>query len=121
MEYAEKSVLLYNEFYGKENNNSLAVCGSNFNKLQLGLLLKNFYLNEIIIAFDKEYSSYPTKESEKYFNKLMKICLKYKNYCNFSFIYDTKNLLKEKDSPVDKGKSTFEKLITDRVRVKNEI
>ena len=113
----EKSVLLYNEFYGKENNNSLAVCGSNFNKLQLSLLLKNFYLNEIIIAFDKEYSSYPTKESEEYFNKMMKICLKYKNYCNFSFIYDTKNLLKEKDSPVDKGKSTFEKLLKERIRI----
>ena len=117
MEYAEKSTLLYNEFYGKENNNSLAVCGSSFNKLQLELLLKNFYLNEIVIAFDKEYSTYPSKESEEYFNKMMKICVKYKNYCSFSFIYDTKNLLKKKDSPVDMGKSTFEKLLKDRVRV----
>lgn len=52
---AEKSVLLMDGFYDK-NNNSVAVCGSNFTNVQLKLLLKNCDINEIVIAFDKEYS-----------------------------------------------------------------
>lgn len=113
----EKGTLLYNDYYGKENNIALAVCGSNFNKLQLELLLRNFYLKEIIIAFDKEYVKYPSKESEKYFNHLWQICERYKNYCSFSFIFDTKNYLSYKDSPLDKGKPTFEKLLKERVKI----
>jgi hypothetical protein len=114
----EKSCLLYNEFVGSENNNSLAVCGSNFNKMQLKLLLRNFSLNEIIICFDKEYKKHPSVESFDYFNKLFGICSKYKEYCSFSFIFDSYNLLREKDSPVDKGRGVFEYLLQNRVRVK---
>lgn len=115
----EKSVLLYDEFFGSENNISVAVCGSSFNKLQLQLLLKNFDLNEIIIAFDKEYNYYPSKESENYFNRLLKLCEKYSKYCNFSFLFDTKNLLREKESPFDRGKKVFENLLENRVKIKN--
>lgn len=114
----EKGILLYNEIVGSENNNAVAVCGSNLNKLQLQLLIKNFNLNEVIIAFDREYSKYPSIQSEKYFNKLTELCTKYSNYCNFSFIFDTKNLLKEKDSPVDRGKKTFDQLLIDRVKIR---
>lgn len=115
----EKSCLLYNEFVGSSNNNSVAVCGSNFNKLQLKLLLKHFALNEIIIAFDKEYETHPSPKSFKYFNKLFELGGKYKEYCNFSFIFDINNLLSEKDSPVDKGREVFEKLLKSRVRINN--
>ena len=114
----EKSVLLYNEYFGSENNISLAVCGSNLNKLQLELLIKNFELNEIIIAFDKEYVDYPSKKAENYFEKLIKIGKKYSHYNHFSFIYDTKGLLKEKDSPIDRGSKVFEKLLKERVHIK---
>ncbi len=113
----EKGTLLYNDFYGSDNNNSLAVCGSNFNKLQLQLLIKNFHLNEIIIAFDKEFTTYPSPKSESYFNKLRTLCLKYNKYCNFSFIFDTKSLLKEKDSPVDRGRYIYEQLLINRIKI----
>lgn len=115
---AEKSVLLYEEYFGREQNVALAVCGSNFNKLQLNLLLKNFNLCEIVLAFDKEYVDYPSKKANEYFKRMEKLCKKYSNYCNFSFIYDTENLLKEKDAPIDKGKKTFENLLRSRVKIK---
>ena len=46
------------------------------------------------------------------------MCEKYKNYANFSFIFDRNGLLDLKDSPVDKGKEVFQKLYESRVIVK---
>ena len=105
-------------FYG-EDNNSVAVCGSNFTNVQLKLLLKNCDINEIVIAFDKEYNRLDSARAQKYFNKLYKICTSYNTYYNFSFIYDIEGLLNEKDSPIDKGKEIFEHLMKGRIMVKN--
>ena len=109
---AEKSVLQAEEF--QRDNCVVATCGSNLNKYQLKLLIKECRPKEIIIAFDKE----ELPQEDKYFNKLYEICKKYENLCNFSFIYDTGGLLELKDSPTDKGELVFEKLIKNRVRVK---
>lgn len=69
---------------------------------------------EIVICFDRE-----EKEGEdKYFNKLWNICEKYKNYCNFSFIYDRMGITKMKDSPTDNGEQIFEELLKRRVIVR---
>lgn len=108
---AEKSVLQVESFDGA--NCAVAVCGSNFNKYQLNLLLKYCAPSEIIICFDREQEN-----NDKYFNKLYNIGKKYSNYCNFSFVYDREGLLCQKDSPSDRGQATFEKLITRRVRIK---
>ena len=105
-------------FYG-EDNNSVAVCGSNFTNVQLKLLLKNCDINEIVIAFDKEYSRLDSTKAQKYFNKLYKICTNYNKYCNFSFIYDREGLLNEKDSPIDKEKEIFFFFLKGRIMVKN--
>lgn len=114
----EKSCLHYYGFFGEENNISVACCGSSINKAQINLLLKECMPGEIIIAFDKEYEKVNSPEGEKYFNKLYNMCEKYKNYANFSFIYDRNDFLKLKDSPVDKGKEIFQKLYESRVIVK---
>ena len=103
-ETLEKSVLQCESF--SQSNCAVAVCGSNFNKFQLNLLLKECNPKEIIICFDKEEN----KGEEKYFNKLWNLCKKYINYCNFSFIYDREELLDMKDSPSDKGEKVFNKL-----------
>lgn len=109
---AEKSVLQAENF--QRENCGVAVCGSNLNKYALSILLKECYPKEIIIAFDKE-----EKEGEyKYFNKLYNLCSKYKNLCDFSFIYDKEDLLPSKASPTDKGEEIFEKLLKNRVKVK---
>lgn len=108
---AEKSVLQCESF--NIPNCAVAVCGSNFNKHQLNILLKNCFPQEIIICFDKEEK----KGEDKYFMKLWNICKKYNQYCDFSFIYDTENLLNLKDSPSDKGEEIFKKLYNRRVKV----
>ena len=70
--------------------------------------------NRIKRAFD----IFLKEEGDKYFNKLWKICEKYHNYGNFSFIYDREGLLELKDSPSDKGEDVFNKLLDRRVIVK---
>ena len=109
---SEKSVMQAEGF--KLPNCSTAVCGSNFNKYQLNILMKACAPHEIVLCFDKE----ELPGEDKYFNKLWNICQKYKNYCNFSFIYDREGLLDLKDSPTDKGEETFIKLLGKRVIVK---
>lgn len=109
---SEKSVLQCEAF--SEPNCAVAVCGSNFNKFQLDLLLKYCYPDEVVICFDKEEK----KGEDKYFNKLMGICNRYKQYCNFSFIYDRENLLNLKDSPSDRGEIIFRQLLKRRVKIK---
>lgn len=109
---SEKAVMQMEGFHLP--NCSVAVCGSNFNKYQLNILMKTCAPHEIILCFDKE----ELPGEDKYFNKLWNICQKYKNYCNFSFIYDRDGLLDLKDSPTDKGEETFIKLVGKRVIVK---
>ena len=109
---SEKSVLQMDGF--SIPNCSAAVCGSNFNKYQLNILMKFCAPSEIVICFDKE----ELPGEEKYFNKLWNICQKYKQYCNFSFVYDREGLLNLKDSPTDKGEEIFLQLLKKRVRVK---
>ena len=109
---SEKSVMQAESF--KLPNCSAAVCGSNFNKYQLNILMKTCAPHEIVLCFDKE----ELPGEDRYFNKLWNICQKYKNYCNFSFIYDREGLLDLKDSPTDKGEETFIKLLGKRVIVK---
>lgn len=111
---AEKSVLLYDTYF--EDNIAAAVCGSNFNKVQLDLLLKNVKPKEIIICFDKEYEVAGAPDGQKYFKKLWDLCKKYSLYCNISFVFDREKLLGLKDSPIDKGKEIFLRLLETRIK-----
>lgn len=113
----EKSVLKMWDYYG-DDSVALAVCGSNLHKVQVDILTKELGVSEIILAFDKEYSMLRTEEAENYKYKLINLCKRYENYANFSFIYDMENLLKEKDSPVDRGKEIFERLYDLRVKIR---
>lgn len=109
---SEKAVMQLESF--KMPNCAVAVCGSSLNIFQLKILLKECHPKEIVICFDKEEK----KGEDKYLKKLKKQCEKYKNYCNFSYIYDTENLLELKDSPTDKGQAIFEELLRKRRKIK---
>lgn len=109
---AEKSVLQMDSF--DRPNCAAAVCGSQFNKFALKILVQNCHPNEIVVCFDKE--ELPGQDT--YFYKLYNLCKKYRNYANFSFIYDMEGLLDLKDSPTDKGEDIFEKLLQRRVKIK---
>ena len=109
---SEKAVMQMESF--SFPNCSAAICGSNFNKYQLNILMKTCCPTEIILCFDKE----ELPGEDKYFNKLYNICKKYGQYCNFSFMYDREGLLNLKESPTDRGEEVFVKLLEKRVRVK---
>ncbi len=114
---AEKSTLLDHGYYD-DLSNTVACCGSNINKYHISLLLHYTDINEIIIAFDKEYNDWRSDEAKKYRKKIEHICNKYKHLVNFSYIWDYDNLLNEKDAPFDKGKEIFEYLYRNRVKVR---
>lgn len=109
---SEKSVLLYETLFGRENNIAVATCGSNFSLYQFKLL-KETGAERIIIAFDKEGENW--KEKEKYREKLVKLCKRYSNECLMGFITDTKNLIRLKDSPIDRGEKIFKQLYKEGV------
>lgn len=114
---AEKSVMLDDSYYG-EYSNCVACCGYNFNKYQISLVTDILGANEIIVAFDKEYKSYNDDKAREYRKKIESLCAPYRYKANFSYIYDTDNLLKEKDSPFDRGKEVFEHLYKKRIRIR---
>jgi len=113
----EKSVLLDDGYYG-DLSNTVACCGSNINKYQINLLTNVLGINEITIAFDKEYTDWRTEQARKYREKIESICRKYSSQAIFYYIWDINNLLNEKDSPFDKGKEVFEELYKHRIRVR---
>ena len=108
---SEKSVLQFESF--AMPNSAVAVCGSNFNKYQVALLMKHCAPHEIVLCFDNEEKP----NEDKYFNKLYSICKKYTSYCNMSFVYDREQITKPKDSPTDNGEDIFRELVYRRVRV----
>ena len=113
---AEKSVMLDDGYYN-DLSNTVACCGSSFNKYHISLLTDVLGANEIIIALDKEYQDWRDEKAQKYKKKIIEMCHKYKNQANFSYIWDYENLLNEKDSPFDKGKDIFAYLYKNRIKV----
>lgn len=108
----EKSVLLCENL--DEPNCAVASCGSNLNKFQIDLLMRYCQPREIIVCYDSE----EVGGEDKYFQKLQKMCSKYTQYADFSFIYDFDGLLGLKDAPIDKGADIFYELLKRRVKVK---
>ena len=115
----EKSCLLFSSFFGKENDISVAVCGSNLMNYQFNLL-KSLVVEEIIIAFDKQYQEFGDEEYFNWEKKLLGIYQKYGNFIQIRFILDTEKLLGYKDSPTDKGPDIFLELFNNRKEVKND-
>ena len=113
----EKSVLLDEGYYGQYSN-AVACCGSTFNKYHVSMLTNILGANEIIVALDKEYTDWRSEKAKKYRDKIEAMCKRYKNEATFSYIWDYDNVLKEKDSPFDRGKEVFEYLYKNRVKVR---
>ena len=74
-------------------NIAVASCGSSLNYKQVELLVKDLGVQDIIIAYDKEFDNFASEAARNYYAKLNKLCTKYANYCNFYFLFDYKNLL----------------------------
>lgn len=110
----EKSCLLYGSYFGIENDISVATCGSNLINFQVELLL-SLGVQEIIIAFDRQYKMINDSEWKKWTDKLYRIYNKYSSIVQVSFLFDTENYLDYKQSPIDNGKETFLYLLENRI------
>ena len=110
----EKSPLLFASYFGVENDISVACCGSSLISYQVNLLL-SLGVEEIIIAFDKQFKKIKDEEWQKWTNKLEKIYDKYGSIVKISFIFDKENLLEYKMSPIDNGPEVFLKLFKNRI------
>ena len=110
----EKSVLKAQTYFGFENDIYVACCGSNVSNYQIQLLLEAG-VQEIIIAFDRQFQNLGDDEFMHLIKNLKKITMKYKNYVNISCIIDKQKVTDYKDSPIDKGKEIFLKLFKERV------
>lgn len=102
----EKSTLLYGSYFGADNDISVAVCGSALSRHQVQLLL-DLGVEEIVIAFDKQFKELGDKEHLAWVKKLKDINKKYSSLVKISFMFDKWGLLGYKDSPIDCGKETF--------------
>lgn len=113
----EKSVLLGDTFFSN-NNIAVATCGSQLNKFQINLLTQKLGVNEIILAFDKEYENLSDPECQPYRLKLIEKCAKYRGLAIFYYIFDEHNLLHKKDSPYDRGIDVFNELYRKRIKIR---
>lgn len=113
---AEKSTLLYQSYFGIENDISVACCGSAVSETQIQLLL-DLGIDELIIAFDKQFQAKGDAEFKHLTSTLTKISNKYKLFTRVSFIFDKEDLLNYKDAPIDRGKEIFLKLYKERFSI----
>lgn len=110
----EKSCLLYQSYFGLENDISVACCGSAVSTWQMQTLI-DFGATEIVIAFDRQFQNKGDEEFKHLTTNLTKINNKWKNYVNVSFVFDKQMITGYKDSPIDCGAETFVKLFKNRV------
>ena len=113
----EKSCLIYASIFGIDNDISVASCGSSLTIYQIQLL-QSLGVEEIIIAYDKQFKEAGDLEWQKWTDKLKKIKEKYQGAALISFLHDNKNLLEYKDSPIDRGKDVFLELFKNRIILK---
>lgn len=115
----EKFCLLYDTYFGLKQDSgmkdiSVACCGSNLTSHQFKLL-KDLGVEEIIIAFDKQFKKIGDEEWKKWTKKLTEIHRKYSGFVKISFMFDTYDMLGYKDSPIDCGKEKFLFLFDHRI------
>lgn len=98
---AQKSVLKRDTF---KDYTATAVCGHDISEEQVKILC-GLNLKEIVIAFDKDITQ----------NEIREQCEKFYGIRNVSYIYDTENLLGEKDAPCDCGNEIYNYLFNHRI------
>lgn len=115
---SEKSVLKCDGFYG-DDNFTVAVCGSNISNAQRDTIL-SLGVKEVFIAFDKEYHEPFSEESDCYSEKILSLAYKFCPYVTTYVLWDVDDCLDFKDSPCDKGKEVFEKLLKNKFEVETK-
>ena len=110
----EKSCLLYQSYFGLENDISVACCGSSVSAYQIQLLL-DAGAEEIVIAFDRQFQDIGDEEFKHLKTNLMRLRSKYKNFATISFMFDKNKITGYKSSPIDEGPDKFLQLFKERI------
>lgn len=110
----EKSCLLYQSYFGIENDISVACCGSNISSFQIQLLL-DLGVQEIIVAFDRQFKEKGDAEFKHLTTNLRTLHSKYNQYATISFMFDKDNKLPYKASPIDSGRENFLAMFQNRI------
>lgn len=113
---AEKSCLKYQSYFGIDNDISVACCGSSISAYQIQLLL-DCDVQEIIIAFDRQFQEIGDDEFHHLTDNLTKLNNKYKNYVDITIMFDKKMITDYKDAPIDKGPEIFQQLWKERIKL----
>ena len=108
--------MLYQSYFGIDNDISVACCGSNLSAFQVHLLLDEG-VKEIVIGFDRQFQEFKDNEYQHLTNNLTKIYNKFKNDVNISFIFDREMITSYKASPIDEGINKFMTLWVRRIRL----
>ena len=106
--------MLYDSYFGSDNNISVACCGSSISSHQFELL-RELGIQELVIAFDRQFREIGDKEFKSHTKNLQKLADKYKNYVAVSCMFDKNNYLDYKSSPIDHGKEIFLKMFRERI------
>ncbi len=111
---SEKSTLQFQSYFGLENDISVACCGSSVSSYQIQLLIEDS-VQEIIIAFDRQFQALGDNEFKRLKAKLLGLHKKYKNEVLISFIFDKHLITSYKASPTDEGPEKFMQLFKERI------
>ena len=111
---AEKSCLLYQSYFGFENDISVACCGSSLSSFQMQMLL-DAGAKEVVIAFDRQFQEKGDQEFTRLVKKLKALDQKYRSEVLISFIFDKNMITGYKASPIDEGKEKFLQLFKERI------
>lgn len=129
---SEKSVLMMDSMYGKDENICLALMGSKLSDENIKSIIQ-LAPSEIIIGIDSDFHVIDSEEDEgfeidseeyeKFEKKVLKMYDKLKPYCsNITCIYNNlgfKDMYKA--SPFDLGKERFELLWNNREKIEDDI
>ena len=111
---SEKSCLMYQSYYGRENDISIACCGSSVSNYHIHLLRQNG-AKEIILAFDRQFQEIGDDEFQRLKSKIVHIYKKYGNVIKVTSIFDKEMITAYKASPIDEGIEKFEQLLNERI------
>lgn len=111
----EKSVLMMDTYYGKDST-AVATLGKNISMQQIRLLLEAG-VREVALAYDADYYDQATMFAKR--KEYLDIAKRLQLFFNVCVVMDLScKLLNYKDSPIDRGKETFERLLKDRIYIK---
>lgn len=103
----------------KENNFTVATCGSAaLSSAQINLLIKHG-VREVIIGYDKEFINGNEDMKKNYEEKLLRIAQPLTTIFDVSYVFDEEGLLPYKCSPTDRGIEVLKELMRRKKRVRS--